>query len=348
MNDSNQTIKIKNKNPLILDLYENAKSLVIYKQKDSSKNLNFEKLKELSLNKNDQYLKNIRDKINLHYYLNLSKQIIDKVDKNIYDLTYLTDLSQDSKNIIAQNLIKNINKIKNFFELNISGEYAYDNYEDVKSRDFAFLGKKRVNFIKRNNLEINKKEKNEFLNFEEWPNNEECLEPIGVRYTISDYDFEDDNEILPNPLLENYLDDIKLNDYFEKNKFKGNSQKFNNISSLDLNKKNLNQYEIHEAINKNLIVKSNDSFNKNTNNKGIDIPYIIDNDNEKVKSFFCNDFISFTDEQTEFFRRVFTKLDVLKQDDTNKEKKNLGKNIFKNNEESKEEEIEVEKKKYNI
>lgn len=338
-----------------------SKSLAIYNQKSDeyTKKISMKEIKEISQKQNSDYYYSIRNKMNLDYYLQLSKQIVDKVDKNIYDLTYLTDLTEDSKNLIAQNMIEHIDKINKFFEIKLS-QFANNDYNEINSSDFSFLGKKRLNFIERNkfqnkNYKKNSYKENEssFLKIDSNTNdndtdNEKCFEPKGVRYTISDLLMGSDKQYDYGDNSQTGFEEYKINEDLNVNTKKSNnkaSKKYFKYNTENSNIRNVKYENLNKAFSdsKSLMVKKN---HENRKNDLVSIPFVLNkNGNENVNSLYCKEFMTLADENSEFFRRIFAKLDLQKKADILREQLNLNENIFDNVYKNSHENIKFNQKK---
>jgi len=380
------------------ETFNTSKSLAIYKKKDgstqhSNRKISLQELNENSKKRNSDNYKTIRNKINLDYYLQLSKQIVDKVDKNIYDLSYLTNLSEDSKNAIMQKMMEHIDKINQFFEIKL-GQFANNDYEEIDAKsDFAFLGKKRLGFFERNNFNLNnnnrnnnsknQKEKNKaeknkaFLKYSDDNNidinesdkdnslkNQKCYEPKGVRYTISKFNSGSSTQSHyeePQQSAEsNYEgfnitdDDIDKDNNDNEVKSSNNkaSKKYFKYNTENSNIRNLKYNNLPKASDsKSLMVKKNVNNSKDL----INLPYfdysntndfVAQNDN--VNSLYCKEFLSLADENSEFFRRIFAKLDLQKKADILREQLDLNGNVYEEdlNKNNSQEKISFNHKKY--
>lgn len=331
--------------------------------------------------------------------MKLSKQIFDKVDKNIYDLTYLTDLSEDSKNEIAQNMMEHIDKINKFFEIKLIQFANNDNAAaavadiDSNQSDINFLGKKRLGFMERNNFQFNENENSlkkqklnnnnkkaqkdsAFLKYSDSaePNekiaDEKCFEPKGVRYTISNLNFRSSTQFdfEQQQSAESAFEELKFdaaasdyeNDSNEAQSAQKASKKYFKYSteSSANNIRNFKYENLPKASNStSLMVKRN--FNSN-NKDVISLPYIENSNNynnlnnnfnnfglnDNVNSLYCKDFMSLADENSEFFRRIFAKLDLQKKADILREQLDLNGNVYEDvNKSERQEKISFNQKK---
>jgi hypothetical protein len=288
--------------------------------------------------------------------LQLTKQIVDKVDKNIYDLTYLTNLSEESKNAITQNMIEHIDKINKFFEIKLT-QFADNNYKEMGSGDFSFLGKKRLNFIERNNFDNKNNKKNKennnsaFLKYN--PENinqedEKCFEPKGVLYTISDLLIGSGKDLDYEDSSESAFEELKIDDYFSNDEAKGikkASKRYFRYNTENSNIRNVKYESLNKAYDsKSLMVKKNYVINKRDL---VSLPFILNNgENDNVNSLYCKDFMSLADENSEFFRRIFAKLDLQKKADILREQLDLKESVFDDVNKNKEEKIIFNQKKY--
>ncbi len=318
--------------------YDSNNSLAIYKKKDDNKNIiSLEKLNEISQNDNSEYYNNIKNKINIDYYLHLSKQIVDTVNKNIYDLTYLNNLTVDSKDTISKNMIENMNKINKFFEIKLR-QFTNNDFKsnDIdKSQDFTFLGRKRLNFIERNNIQkitnLNLNKQSEFLQFSDLPLDKQYLPDKGVRYTISDFDFIEEENNHEEKLFEEILLDNKHGNeehlFKDQGDLEENKKPSKNYFKYKLNKPsnigNIGYEELDLKDRNSIILKRNDE-----KTKYIKMPLDFDNLNENVNSLFCKDFFTMADDNSEFFRRVFSKMNIQKKVQNLNEEIDLHENVF--------------------
>lgn len=292
---------------------EISTGLAIYKNRnEKTKKINLEKLNEISSNDlNADFYKNIKDKINLKYYLHLSKQLVDRVNKNIYDLTYLTDLSHESKNAISENLKENLDKFNKFFNMKFNQFEKEDDYDNLYSAEFSFLGRKRNSFISRNNFEENSKsQKNEgFLKFTNLEIDAKCFEPKGVKYSIShnenlteeNYDLLDIKDLNTN---ENSLSDDNIVNKINKE----TNHKYMNIGSskkkIDDKRLNINLNDL--SNNKSLISKYNNQ--NNPTRRIVTVSDIFDKKNQNINSLYCKEYIDYSQDNSEFFKRLFAKI----------------------------------------
>jgi len=352
------TLKAKNRSSIIsLDSFAQyaSKSLAVYTNKNHkySKKISFKELNEISQKRNSDYYNTTRKKINLDYYLQLTKQIVDKVDKNIYDLTYLTNLSEDSKNAITQNMIEHIDKINKFFEIKLT-QFADNNYKEMGSADFSFLGKKRQNFIERNNVDNINNKKNikknaennnsAFLKYSSENINQEdekCFEPKGVLYTISDLLIGSGKDLDYEDSSESAFEELKIDDYFSNDKAKGIKKASKRYFSYNTENSNIRNVK-YESLN-----KASDSKSLMVKKNLVSLPFILNNgENDNVNSLYCKDFMSLADENSEFFRRIFAKLDLQKKADILREQLDLKESVFDDVNKNTEEKIIFKQKKY--
>lgn len=293
-----------------------SKGLVIYTDKK-----NYEKYKILeslqniiSLDNKDQpdydYYKN--NKINIDYYLHLSKSLLEVVNKNIYDLSSLNDITQESKNLITNNMIESLDKINEFFEIKLN-QFSKQNYDGYSDSEIAFLGKKRWGFISRNNFKdqskiLGKKQKGFLRNADLDTSDDKCFEPKGVKYTISDFVFahpeQEEDDMRANTIS---LDDLPV-----KNKFDDGRKGYFKFSK---NNENHDSKSLILKTQKDIIQEINDFNNVNVKytSKIINMPSLFENKN--INSIYCKDFMTYADQNSEFFQRAFAKLNFQKQGD---------------------------------
>ena len=224
---------------------------------------------------------------------------------------------------MTTNIIDNLTKVKKIFEYKFN-EINNDFDNDYLSSEISLLGKKRINFIERNgfkNENYNEKFiKSGFLKYSQFNNekNEKCYEPKGVKYSISQFDLE--NQFKKGANNYNYESDLDLDEKYEDYKSNIEEIKIDNYKNKGiLNSKSL-MLKTEKEINflgiknhKNKIIKLSDLYNK-----------------ENINSMYCKDFVSLADENNEFFRRVFSKLNMKKDFDLNFQEHE--KNNFTNNE----------------